>query len=220
MHMRLTRTELLTITGHTEHGFNTKQRRGQWAMAYSRRDAGARDWYRPEDAVAVQLTVELAKTFGATQAASLVLMFGGSVLRAISAAEHSATDALVGVVELARDSDGRPAVLACSTTDVGVEGYTVARVVTVNISRLVRAVRASAERAGIDLSDVFMPASGSAALDAIMAGYAELDLIVEASARRQRLAAARQAGELARRAAMGVPIGAGRRKASAAQAAA
>jgi hypothetical protein len=49
----------------------------------------------------------------------------------------------------------------------------------------------------------FMPAPGSAEFDAILAPYSELQVIVEHSARRKRLAGARQAGELARRAAMG-----------------
>jgi hypothetical protein len=204
--MRLTRSELLTITGHTENGFSTKQRRAQWAMAYSRRDAGARDWYCPADAVAVLLTAELAKTHGATQAAALVLMFGGAVLRAIAEAEHASTgDVLLGVADLARDVDGRRAYLACSALDVGAEGYTVERVTTINVSRLVRVVRINAERVGIGLSGALMPAPDSAEFSAILAPYSELQAVVEhsASARRKRLADVRRAGELARALAMG-----------------
>jgi hypothetical protein len=159
------------------------------------------------------------------QAAQLVVMFGGAVLRAIADAEHggsagsaSTTDVLLGVADLARDGDGRRAVLACSAVAVGAEGFAVERVVTCNISRLIRRVRAEAERAGIDLSAPFLPPLGSAALDAILAPYAELQAIVEHGARRKRLVAAGRAGGLARAVAMG-GVAAGARKVSTAQAA-
>jgi hypothetical protein len=206
---RLTLSELLSITDIGGEQLKSMRRRGQFAAAFSCATASAALRYTASDCVAVLLASELAKSFGAKPAAELALMFGSAVLRAIADAEHGTTDAMLGIAELAGESDSRSAYVACSAADVGVEGYTVERVVTVNVSRLIRAVRDNAKRVGIDLSSEFMPAPTSTEFSEIMASYSELQAIVEHSGRRKRLADARRAGEQARMIGMG---GAGHRK--------
>jgi hypothetical protein len=217
---RLTLSELMSITGIGTEQLKSMRRRGQFAAAFSCKDAFATLRYTGADAVAVLLAGELAKTFGAKEAAQLTVLFGGALLRAIAAAEHSSAgsagstgDALLGLADLVRDGDGRRAYLACSAPDVGAEGYTVERVVTVNVAHLVRRVRAEADRVGINLSGAFMPAPDSGEFREIMAPYGELPAIVEhsAGARRKRLTAAGRAGERARQIAMG-GVAAGVRK--------
>jgi hypothetical protein len=208
----------MLITNIGQEQLKSMRRRGQFAAAFSCSTALATMRYTAADAVALLLSAELARTYGAKPAAQLVLMLGGAVLRAISEAESSSADAVVGIADLTRDSDGRRAHLACGAAAVGAEGFATERVVACNISRLVRRVRVEAERAGIDLSAPFMPTPDSAEFSAILASYAELDLVVEAGARRKRLADARRAGELARAVAMGGRV-ATARKVSAAQAA-
>ena len=84
------------------------------------------------------------------------------------------------------------------------------RVVSVNVTRTIRTIRASASAEHIDLSGAFMPVPGSVEFDEIMSAFGELpSFIVEASAYRQRLAAARRAGERARVIAMGGRVAAG-----------
>jgi hypothetical protein len=211
---RLTLNEVMSITNIGIEQLKSMRRRGQFAAAFSCKDAFATLRYSGVDCVAVLLTSELARTFSSKEAATLVLMFGGSVLRAIADAEHGSADVLLGIADLVREDDGRRAHLACAAPDVGAEGHTTVRVVTCNVSRLIRRVRASAERVGIDLSAPFMPARDSAALDAILAGYTELQAVVEHGARRKRLAGARHAGERARQLAMGGTIHRKRARAS------
>ena len=78
------------------------------------------------------------------------------------------------------------------------------RVVSVNVTRTIRTIRASASAEHIDLSGAFMPVPGSVEFDEIMSPFAELPPgIVEMRAMRRREVAARKAGVLARSVAMG-----------------
>jgi hypothetical protein len=213
MNVRLTRDELLAISGHSEQGFKTKLRRGQWAIAYSGTDAGARAWYRPEDAVAACLATSLAETFGMDLAASLVRAFAGTVLVAIATAEADpTTDTPFGVVDLV-NADGKRAFLASTTTLQVVKpgaGYVVERVISVNLSHLVRVVRANAAYIGLDLSARFLPPPNSTEFDQIVQPYAELEGggIVEIKAIKKRDIAAQRVGAKARAIAMrGADIG-------------
>jgi hypothetical protein len=224
---RLTLSEQMAITDTGAEELKSKRRRRQFACAFSCDDASARLRYTGADCVAVVLTADLARAFGAKQAASIVLMFGDVVLRAIAQAEAAtSTDVMLGVNEFARESDDRRGHFAYCGRVAELEkspdaaGYTVERVVTVNVSRAIRIVRANAARLGVDLSGSLMPPPDSAEFDAIMTAYTELPPgIVESNAYRQRTAAARRAGEKARAVAMGGRVVTGSRKQPQAQAA-
>ena len=86
------------------------------------------------------------------------------------------------------------------------------RVVSVNVTRTIRTIRASASAEHIDLSGAFMPVPGSVEFDEIMLPFGELPGgIVETSAFRKRESAMRKAGALARSVAMGGRVAAGNR---------
>lgn len=213
MRVRLTRNELLTITNHSEHGFKTKLRRDQWAMAYGGRDAAARSWYRPEDAVAVHLTSALATIYGADLAAQIVRISSDVIVGAISEADTDPeAGALFAVVDFVH-TDGRRAYLTCGGRDErpeanGVQfaarGYHVERVISVNVSLILQSVRTGAQRIGIDLSEPFLPAPDSAAFAELLAPYAELECgMVELRAIKKRDAIASKIGARVRARAMG-----------------
>jgi hypothetical protein len=85
--MRLTLDELLTITDTSEDALKSMRRRGQIALAFGRSDAFRSLWYLPVDAVAMLLTMALAKVYGAGIAAQMVRMFGGAWLTVVAQAE-------------------------------------------------------------------------------------------------------------------------------------
>lgn len=217
MRARLTRNELLLITGHTEHGFKTKLRRDQWGIAYGGRDAGARTWYGPEDAVAVHLVSALAKAHDAATAARMARVFGDVILTTIAKAEADVTaDAHFAVVDFV-GQDGKRAYLACGARDAtpatiaaelakspAARGGVAERIITINVSHLIRIVRANAARIGIDLTTPFLPPPESAEFRELMAPYAELPGgIVEMRAAKKRDAIAGKIGARVRARAMG-----------------
>jgi hypothetical protein len=139
------------------------------------------------------------------------------VLTGIAQAEAAPkTDALFAVIDFIGNDDRR-AYLTCgardTTPDASVaQGYVVERVTTINISNLIRIVRAETAKLGLDLSAPFLPAPDSAEFSELVAAYGELEgVVVEARAIRKRDAAAQRVGAKVRAPAMG---GAGRRNAS------
>jgi len=216
---RLTLGELTTITDIGVEELKSKRRRDQLAFAFGCSDASARLRYVPSDCVAVMVTKDLAKTHGAKQAAQIVRAFADGMLRAVALSEADIALDVMFVVTDFVDADGKRAFLASAaqgaTADavaadaVEVTGYVAERINAVNISRIVRVVRANAARLRIDLREAFMPAPNSAEFDDLMKSFEELPSgIVEARALRRHEVAARKAGELARAVAMG---GTGRR---------
>lgn len=217
MRVRLTRNELLAISDHTEHGFKTKLRRDQWGLAYGGRGAAARAWYGPEDAVVVHLVSTLAKAYDATTGARMTRAFADVVLITIAKAEADFTvDAHFAVVDFV-GKDGQRAYLACGARDTTPDtiaaelakspparAFVAERVITINVSHLIRIVRTNAARIGIDLIAPFLPPPESAEFLELMAPYAELPGgIVEMRAAKKRDAIAGKIGARVRARAMG-----------------
>jgi hypothetical protein len=212
---RLILGDVTAITGTNTEALKSQRRRGQCAFAFGSADASARCRYVPADVVAVMLTKELAQTYGAKQAARLVIMFADVVLRAVALSEaDTTTDLMISVADV--EHDGRHGHLAyigrnADAAEVA-DDYIIERVVSVNVTRTIKTIRACASAEHIDLSGAFMPVPGSAEFDEIMSPFAKLPSgIVEISAFRQRVAAARRAGERARLIAMGGRVAAGNR---------
>jgi hypothetical protein len=107
--------------------------------------------YAPHDAVALMLSSTLARTYGAGLAASLMRAFGNVLLVVLAQAEASATDVAFAVIDLVHD-DGRRAYLCSGDAELGnspaAQGFVAERVTTVNVSRIIRAVRDGAARIG------------------------------------------------------------------------
>ena len=221
---RLILSDVTAITGVNTEALKSQRRRGQCAFAFGSTDASARCRYVPADVVAVMLTKDLAQVYGVKHAARLVIMFGDVVLRAIALSKaDTTTGVMISVADVARDDRrGHLAFLTGTLgADVGAnvrnadvaDAYIVERVVSVNVTRAIRMIRASASAEHIDLSGAFMPVPGSVEFDEIMSPFGELSgAIVETSAFRKRESAMRKAGERARLIAMGGRVAAGGHK--------
>ncbi|MFL5239886.1 MAG: hypothetical protein ACJ8EL_20275 [Rhizomicrobium sp.] len=211
--MRITLDELLTVTDISEDALKSMRRRGQIALAFSRNDAYRSLWYLPVDAVAMLLTMTLAKVYGASIAAQIVRMFGDVWLTVVAQAESDVSvDALFAVSDLIREADGRRAHLARGARDAIPEaiaaelarspegkGYVAERINLVNVSHIIRRIRVTAARHGIDLTSPLMLAPASEEFQELMQRYARQENgIVEARARRKREAIARRVGEQVR----------------------
>jgi len=208
--MRITLDELLTVTNTSEEQLKSARRRGQIALAFARNDAFRKLWYLPVDAVAMLLTMALAKVYGASVAAQMVRMFGDAWLTVVAQAETDfSMDALFAVVDFIHEGDGKRAHMACGARDATPEA--IAAMVAKSpaaqgyvAERINRMIRVTAARHGIDLTDRFMSAPGSSEFAELMAPYTQQAIgIVELSARRKCEANARRIGELVRVRAMG-----------------
>jgi hypothetical protein len=209
------------------------RRRGQVALAFGRNDAFRSLWYLPVDAVAMLLTMALAKVYGASAASQTVRLFGDAWLAVVARAEADfATDALFAVVDFI-GSGGRSAHMACGAhaatpeaiaaavaKSPAAQGYVAERINAVNVSHIIRMVRTAAARHGIDLTDRFLPAPGTAEFAELMAPYKQQEIgIVEVGARRKREASARRIGEQVRARATGQGAGSRRARSRSPQAA-
>lgn len=211
--IRLRLNEVLALTDTGMEALKSRRRRGEVAIGLGGCELLASGCYAPIDCVAILLATALTEVYGAKVAGQLVRGFADVVLTTIGEAEADrAHDVMLAVIDCV-DADGKRAFLASAAHDAGAgapNGYTVERINAVNVSQIIRAVRASAVRFRIDLNDVFMPAPVSETFAAIMAPFAEMPGgIVAARDLRRRETAARRAGEASRAIAMG---GAGRRK--------
>jgi hypothetical protein len=218
--LRITKAELLRLTGVGTEEDKSLHRRGQLAIAFGCDAAPASDWYMPVDCVAALATKSLAQSYRRSTAASLVRAFGHVLLGAVSKAEAARdTDAALMIIDFIREADGKRAYTACTVLDPQPEtpqGFVVERVVTVNISFLIRCVCINAARCGIDLSAPFLPTPNSTSLAAIVKPYIDLALpdVVEERALPRHERTARRAGEIARSIAMGGVVETGTRKPS------
>ena len=89
MQMRLTSREVLQIAGIGDEALKSMRRRHQIALAFGGDDSVAAKMYLPVDAVALMLSSTLARTYGASLAASLVRASADMVLIAGAQAEAS-----------------------------------------------------------------------------------------------------------------------------------
>jgi hypothetical protein len=212
---RLILSDVTAIIGIDPEALKSQRRRDQCAFAFGSTEASARCRYVPADVVAVMLTKALVKTHGAKLAARLVIMFGDVVLRAIAEAEaDTATDVMISVADVERDDCHGHVAYIGRNVDVAevADDYAIERVVSVNVTRTIRTIRASASAEHIDLSGAFMPVPGSVEFDEIMLPFGELPGgIVETGGFRKRESAMRKAGEKARVIAMGGRVAAGNR---------
>jgi hypothetical protein len=215
--MRLTLQELLKITATTDQGLRSLRRRGQIALAFGQRHAFDSLTYLPLDAVAMLLRGTLAKSYGQTEAAQFVRIYGDVWAQVVAEAEADfKTDVSFCIVDFERENDGKKATMAAGARDATPEqiaaavantpeaqGFVAVRINCVNLSHLIRAIRTSAAKHGINLTMPFMPPPGSEDFQKLFEPYVEARdaAIVQVRDRRRREVLARQAGEKARAAA-------------------
>jgi hypothetical protein len=199
MLQRLTARELLRLTDIGSEAAKSMRRRRQIALAFAADNIVAGAMYTPMDAVCLMLSSALAKGCGATMAASLIRAFADVVLIVVADAETGTTDVLLAVADLVH-SDGRRAYLACGA-DAMIElatakGFTIERATTVNISAIIRSIRANEARVGIDLSGSFLPAPTMIGFTDMVKQFqaAPMGVTVETKFLRKRDALARKLG--------------------------
>lgn len=213
--MRLTLPELLSITETSNQALKSLRRRDQIALAFGQRHAYESLSYLPLDAVGMLLTGTLAKSYGHTEAAQLVRVYGDIWAQVVAEAEADfKTDASFCVVDFERESDGKKATMAAGAREATPEriaatvantpeaqGFVAVRINCVNISHLIRAIRISAAKHDIDLIRPFMPPPGSEEFQKLFAPYVELRdkaIAVTAKERKKREALVREAGTVSR----------------------
>jgi hypothetical protein len=216
---RITRAESWTAAGTSLSREKTAVGRHQAVGAFGRDLVLASEWHCPADAVARRLAKTLGESYGLTTAAALIRAFGHHVIACIGAAEADRSkDAPIAVIDLVREKDGRRAFMACGLRAPveSVEGYIPERVVTTNLSFVIRSTRAAAARAGLVGFDApFMPAPDSEAFAKIMKVYidAQMPDIVEEAGMRRAEQLARRIGAQARTIAMNGVVSVGGRRA-------
>jgi hypothetical protein len=214
---RLTLDEIMSICDFGIEQLKSLRRRDQIALAFGGNTAWAvATWYMPADCVGLMLTAALAKAYDMTIAAQIVRAFGDAWLTAVAKADadteiDAETDASFAVADLVRKDDSQRALMAWCAGSAALaqlpeaKSYTIERVTVVNVSSIVRAVRANAASCDLDLSSPFMPAPDSEQFAEIMAPYAAIEtgVVVEVRALEKREALVRRLGEQARAIAMG-----------------
>jgi hypothetical protein len=211
---RLKLKELLTLTETTDQGLRTLRRRGHIALAFGQRDAYDSLSYLEIDGVGWLLAGTLAKPYGQTEASQLIRIHGDIWAEVVAEAEADPMiDQNFCIVDFERESDGKRAHMACGSSGATPEaiaatlqrspeaqGYVAVRVNCVNVSHLIRFLRKSGARHGIDLTRPFLPRRDHRAFAEIFAPYVETRdaAIVHVRDRRSREAFARKAGEQAR----------------------
>jgi hypothetical protein len=149
-----------------------------------------------------------------------VRVFGHVALSVIAQADADRTkDAAFAVGDLIHTTTGKRAFMAAGFREPveAVEGYITERITTVNLSYIIRTVRAVAARNGLVGFDApMMPPPDSAELAAIMKPYIEAmhNDIVEETGLRKAEVLARRVGAQARAIAVGGPVALGTRKPS------
>jgi len=218
---RITRDEVWTAACTHRWREKSATSRNQGVGAFSRGVMIASEWSCPADAVAVRAAKVLGLGHGLTLGAALVRLFSHYLLAAIALAEADKTKASpFAIVDLIGEATGRRAYAAFGGRDVTpetIEGYAVERCTTVNISLLIRATRAAANKHGLVGFDApMMPAPDSAEFAVIMAPYAEAALsdVIEEQAMKRIETVVRRVGSEARRVAMGAAGENGTRKPS------
>lgn len=198
MLQRLTARELLRLADIGPEAARSMRRRRHIALAFGADDIPARSMFAPIDAVCLILSSALSKAYGATLAASLVRAFADVVLIVAAEAEVGmANDVLVAFADLAH-GDGRGAYLACGADAMmelaAAKGFTIERATTVNISGIIRAVRA--KRVGVDLSEAFLPVPTMADFADMLKPFegGPMGIIVEQKSLTKRDASARKLG--------------------------
>jgi hypothetical protein len=206
---RITRAEAWLAAGTHRAREKSATTRGQAVGAFGRDLVLASEWHCPADAVAQRLAKVLGESYGLTTAASLVKLFGHVVLAVIATAEADRSkDAAFAVVDLVHATTGKRAFMAAGFREPieAAEGYITERITTVNLSYIIRTVRAVAARNGLVGFDApFMYAPTSTEYAVVMAPYVEAitsDVIAESEMRRAAQLA-RRAGQSARSIAMG-----------------
>jgi len=216
---RITRAEAWLAAGTHRAREKSATTRGQAVGAFGRDLVLASEWHCPADAVAQRLAKVLGESYGLTTAASLVKLFGHVVLAVIATAEADRSkDAAFAVIDLVHATTGRRAFVAAGFREPieAVEGYITERITTVNLSYIIRTVRAVAARNGLVGFDApFMYAPTSPEYAVVMAPYAEAtssDVVAESEMRKAE-ATARRAGMQSRGLAMGGSTSVGGRRA-------
>ncbi|MBR0900976.1 hypothetical protein JQ616_38975 [Bradyrhizobium tropiciagri] len=207
---RLTLSELLHVTNTGEEALKSMRRRGQIALAFGLRDAFASSWYLPVDAVSMLVTSALAKVYGVSNAAVLVRISGDVLLQIVAGAEADTdTDAMLCVMDLVRERDGvRAYFVSCAAVDAFLpelprscetHDFVPERLIMINVSQVIRALRVSALRIGVDLTAPFLPPPDSLEFQKLMASYSQLPhTMVELHTIKKRDALARKIGAKAR----------------------
>lgn len=213
---RLSLNDVLAATATSYDALQSLRRRNQIGLAFGRGVAAASLSYVAADTVGMILAATLGRSHGQTMAAQIVRLrfdaWGHVVAEADARPER---DAFLVVVDLERNTDRAAAHFVAGATDVtspealaadivrnmpAARGFTATRVISVNISRLMRFIRAQGVRHGIDLSHAFLPPPDSDTFRDLMSPYVEMRdaAIIEVRNRAKREALAERLGDAAR----------------------
>lgn len=214
---RLTLKELLAVTATDIQKFNTLRKRDQIGLAFGRGIAPASLSYLPVDAVGMLIVETLGKSYPRLEvAAQLTRLHFDAWGRCVAEADANPDcQASFVIVDLEREHDGAQAHFVAGTADVvqpellaadlvrstpQTRGFTATRITCINVSRLMRFIRAQATAVGIDLSHSFMPPPDSREFAELMRPYTDRRdaAIIEARNRRNREALADRLGDKAR----------------------
>jgi hypothetical protein len=218
---RLTLAELLKVTATPPEALKSLRRRDQIALAFGRREAYDSLSYIELDAVGLLLTDAIGRAYNnLTTAAQLLRIYGDVWAGVVGEAEADLRhDKSFCIVDLADADEPRPlehikAHYACGANESDPDkiakfverysptpGLVAVRVNCVNVSHLIRFIRKTAAKHGIDLLGAFMPPPSDPRFKEFVQPYEDLrdKAIFEVRARKAREALAREVGERARR---------------------
>lgn len=213
--MKLTHDDFLHVTGANGPGLRKLQHRNQLVLAFGRSCAPTSLTYLPIDAVCLLTTDVLGKTYNLTVASQIMRLRFDQLAHVVGVAEADPShEAHFCIIDLQRNSDGAQANIAAGASDVvmpellaadmmeqpELRGFSATRVVSVNVSHLIRFVRAQGAAHGLDLAAAFFPPPDSAEYAELMRPYVERRdaAIIEAKNRRNRATLADRLGDRAR----------------------
>jgi hypothetical protein len=156
----LTRTQFLKIFGLTSGGFDALQRAGHVALAFGTPIPAAPGRYFDLDLVAMAIASGLAPTLGRQAATTITLAFFNQWVAAVGHADADPTQNYffaIGAVGW-DDSERRPRELLVTNgtiKDITSDLRDAGSVIAINITDVVKRLRAKASTAGIDLSQSF-----------------------------------------------------------------
>jgi hypothetical protein len=209
--MRLTLREVLDITATTDPMLKALRTRNQLALAFGQSHAYESLRYVPLDCVAILLNATLAKSYARNFAAQLTRVYWDAWTETVAYAEADPEKpAHFHVIDVTAPNGKAGHCFAGSQGEVDVpklmslrvpHGATLDRETKINVVPLIRFIRTSAARLGIDLLSPFVPPFGDPRLAQLLAPWAEARLhavdMLKAIRRSDEEAAAR-AGKLAR----------------------
>ena len=136
------------------------------------------------DAAVARIGIDLAPGIGQSEAMNIVRISGAAALNAIAWADYTETTIFFGVAE--GEINGKKCFRVASgafdqfdglmmTNNAAGEEVAPTRIVLVNVTEVLRQVRANAAAAGLDLSDPFLPSPDSVAFAELLSAGRKMD---------------------------------------------